>query len=144
MVISFIIFFSVLNGMMFQVAIPDIAAEFALLPSEVSWVMTGYILVFAVGALMYGKLADIYPVKRLITIGLTLMNAGRTGPLVDGGLRFLIAGQDSETGAWDDGYFLGAFSPMSIPWYSQPAVTAIAMEAFCRYLIAKEVPASPR
>jgi DHA2 family metal-tetracycline-proton antiporter-like MFS transporter len=74
--LSFIIFFSVLNGMMFQVAIPDISAEFNLLPSEVSWVMTGYILVFAVGALIYGKLADIYPVKRLITIGLILMNAG--------------------------------------------------------------------
>ncbi len=74
--LSFIIFFSVLNGMMFQVAIPDISAEFNLLPSEVSWVMTGYILVFAVGALIYGKLADIYPVKRLITMGLLLMNAG--------------------------------------------------------------------
>ena len=74
--LSFIIFFSVLNGMMFQVAIPDISAEYNLLPSEVSWVMTGYILVFAVGALIYGKLADIYPAKRLITIGLVLMNAG--------------------------------------------------------------------
>ena len=74
--LSFIIFFSVLNGMMFQVAIPDISAEFNLLPSEVSWVMTGYILVFAVGALLYGKLADIYPVKRLITTGLILMSAG--------------------------------------------------------------------
>ncbi len=74
--LSFIIFFSVLNGMMFQVAIPDISADFNLLPSEVSWVMTVYILVFAVGALIYGKLADIYPVKRLITIGLILMNAG--------------------------------------------------------------------
>ncbi len=74
--LGFIIFFSVLNGMMFQVAIPDISAEFNLLPSEVSWVMTGYILVFAVGALIYGKLADIYPVRRLITIGLILMNAG--------------------------------------------------------------------
>ncbi len=74
--LSFIIFFSVLNGMMFQVAVPDISAEYRLLPSEVSWVMTGYILVFAVGALIYGKLADIYPAKKLITIGLIIMNAG--------------------------------------------------------------------
>lgn len=74
--LSFIIFFSVLNGTMFPVAVPDISSEFGLLPSEVSWVMTGYILVFAVGALIYGKLADIYPVKRLITAGLLLMNAG--------------------------------------------------------------------
>ncbi|NIO82997.1 MAG: MFS transporter, partial [Candidatus Aminicenantes bacterium] len=62
--------------MMFQVAVPDISADFGLRPSEVSWVMTGYILVFALGSLIYGKLADIYPVKNLITTGLILMNAG--------------------------------------------------------------------
>ncbi len=73
---SFIIFFSVLNGMTFQVAVPDISADFNLLPSEVSWVMTGYILVFAVGSLIYGKLSGHYPLKNLITIGLILMNAG--------------------------------------------------------------------
>jgi DHA2 family metal-tetracycline-proton antiporter-like MFS transporter len=74
--LSFIIFFSVLNGITFQVAIPDISSEYQLLPSEVSWVMTGYILIFAVGSLIYGKLAGIYPVKNLITIGLILMNTG--------------------------------------------------------------------
>jgi DHA2 family metal-tetracycline-proton antiporter-like MFS transporter len=74
--LSFIIFFSVLNGTMFHVAVPDISAEYRLMPSEVSWVMTAYILVFAVGSLIYGKLADIYSVRSLITIGLTLMNIG--------------------------------------------------------------------
>lgn len=74
--LSFIIFFSVLNGTMFQVAIPDISDEYRLLPSEVSWVMTGYILVFAIGALIYGKLADIFRVKTLITAGLIIMNLG--------------------------------------------------------------------
>jgi DHA2 family metal-tetracycline-proton antiporter-like MFS transporter len=80
--LSFIIFFSVLNGTMFQVAIPDISQEYLLLPSEVSWVMTGYILVFAIGALIYGKLADMFPVKRLITIGLIVMNLGSLMGLV--------------------------------------------------------------
>lgn len=74
--LSFIIFFSVLNGTMFHVAVPDISAEYRLLPSEVSWVMTSYIMVFALGSLIYGKLADIYSVKKLITIGLLLMNVG--------------------------------------------------------------------
>jgi len=71
-----IIFFSVLNGMMFNVAIPDIAAEFRLLPSEVSWVMTGYILVFGVGSLVYGRLADSLSVRWLVTLGLLLLNVG--------------------------------------------------------------------
>jgi DHA2 family metal-tetracycline-proton antiporter-like MFS transporter len=72
----FIIFFSVLNGMMFQVAVPDISADFDLLPSEVSWVMTGYILIFALGTLIFGKLADTYSSRNLITTGLLLMNVG--------------------------------------------------------------------
>lgn len=71
-----IIFFSVLNGMMFNVVIPDIAAEFHLLPSGVSWVMTGYILVFGLGSLIYGRLADHIPIRTLITVGLVLLNAG--------------------------------------------------------------------
>jgi DHA2 family metal-tetracycline-proton antiporter-like MFS transporter len=74
--LGFVIFFSVLNGVMFNVAVPDIASEFGLMPSEVSWVMTGYIVVFALGALVYGKLADLYSVRGLITLGLLLLNLG--------------------------------------------------------------------
>ncbi len=70
------IFFSVLNGVMFNVAIPEIAVTFSLAPSEVSWVMTAYMATFALGALIYGKLADSQPVRRLIMIGLILLNLG--------------------------------------------------------------------
>ncbi len=71
-----ILAFAVMNGTMFNVAIPDIAASFNLSPSEVSWVLTGYILVFAIGSLMYGKLADIYPIKTLFTIGISIFSIG--------------------------------------------------------------------
>ncbi|MBN8208800.1 MFS transporter [Bacillus sp. NTK071] len=71
-----ILAFAVMNGTMFNVAIPDIAASFNLSPSEVSWVLTAYILVFAIGSLMYGKLADIYPIKTLFTIGISIFSLG--------------------------------------------------------------------
>lgn len=71
-----VLLFSVMNGTMFMIAVPDIAAAFSLLPSEVSWVVTGYIILYAIGALMYGKLADIYPLKTLLTIGLSLFTLG--------------------------------------------------------------------
>lgn len=61
---------------MFNVAIPDIARDFSLSAAEVSWVMTGYIVVFALASVTYGKLADIYPVRRLMVIGLLLFNFG--------------------------------------------------------------------
>ncbi|KIL49637.1 MFS transporter [Jeotgalibacillus soli] len=74
--ICLILAFSVMNGTMFNVAIPDISADFALSPSQVSWVMTGYILVFAIGSLMYGKLADLFPIRTLFTVGISLFSLG--------------------------------------------------------------------
>lgn len=74
--LCFILLFSVMNVTMFNIALPDIAREFALLPSQASWVVTGYAIMYAVGSLTYGKLADRYPLKLLLTIGLSLFAAG--------------------------------------------------------------------
>ncbi|HZG86967.1 MFS transporter [Paenibacillus sp.] len=68
--VCFILVFSVMNVTMFNVAIPSIAEQFGLLHSEVSWVTTGYSIIYAVGSLTYGKLADRFPLKRLIVIGI--------------------------------------------------------------------------
>ncbi|PKR79359.1 MFS transporter [Halalkalibacillus sediminis] len=74
--LCFVLMFSVMNGTMFNIAIPDIAVAFDLLPSQVSWVMTGYIMIYSVGALIYGKLADTVAFKTLITFGLTVFTVG--------------------------------------------------------------------
>jgi DHA2 family metal-tetracycline-proton antiporter-like MFS transporter len=74
--LCFVLFFSVVNATMFNVALPDIALEFGLMPSTVSWIVTGYSVLYALGSLLFGKLADKYPLKRLITIGLLLFAAG--------------------------------------------------------------------
>jgi MFS transporter, DHA2 family, metal-tetracycline-proton antiporter len=74
--LCFVLFFSVMNATMFNVALPDIASSFRLSPSSVSWIVTGYSIIYALGSLMYGKLADKYPLKRLITIGLLMFAAG--------------------------------------------------------------------
>ncbi|CAG7646870.1 MFS transporter [Paenibacillus allorhizosphaerae] len=72
--LCFVLFFSVMNATMFNVALPDIAAEFRLAPSAVSWTVTGYSVLYALGSLLFGKLADKYPLKQLITIGLLLFS----------------------------------------------------------------------
>ncbi|WLR43074.1 MFS transporter [Bacillus carboniphilus] len=74
--VCMVLAFSVLNGTMFNVAIPDIAKSFDLLPSQVSWVLTAYIVVFAVGSLLYGKLADIYSIRTIFTFGIALFSTG--------------------------------------------------------------------
>ncbi|MCA0970883.1 MFS transporter [Halobacillus litoralis] len=71
-----ILAFAVMNGTMFNVAIPDISESFQLTPAQVSWVVTSFTTVFAIGTLIYGKLADLYPIRRLYTIGLSLFSLG--------------------------------------------------------------------
>lgn len=76
MVVCYMLFFATLNTTMFNVAIPDISREFNLSPPRVSWVLTTYIAIFGMGSVVYGKLADAYPVKKLLTAGLIVFNAG--------------------------------------------------------------------
>ncbi|MCR8844258.1 MFS transporter [Paenibacillus sp. SC116] len=68
--------FSVMNGTMFNVALPAIGHEFSLLPSQVSWIMTSYMVLYAVGSVVFGKLADNYRLKDLLTYGLLVFAFG--------------------------------------------------------------------
>lgn len=59
--------FSVTNETMFNVALPEISKKFSLLPSVASWIMTSYIVAYAIGSVILGKLADKYRLKDLLT-----------------------------------------------------------------------------
>jgi DHA2 family metal-tetracycline-proton antiporter-like MFS transporter len=93
LLLCFTVFWSVLNGTMFNVAVPDIARQFSLTTAEVSWVVTGYITIFAVAATTYGKLADLYSVRRLMTIGLLLFNLGALLSLLATWYPLLVIGR---------------------------------------------------
>lgn len=73
---SYLIFLSVLNETVFNVAIPKIAEQFTLGPAGVSWVMTSFMIFFGIGAVIYGKLSDIFSVKQLIIVGCLIYCAG--------------------------------------------------------------------
>jgi len=68
--------FSVMNGTMFNVALPEIGKKFNLFPSQVSWIMTSYMIVYAIGSIVMGKLADKYRLKDLLTYGLIIFTLG--------------------------------------------------------------------
>ncbi|SEN19204.1 MFS transporter [Lihuaxuella thermophila] len=70
--IVYVIFFGVLNETVFNVSTPKIAEQFQLQPSEVSWVVTSFIITFGLGQVIFGKLADIYDLRRLIVIGILI------------------------------------------------------------------------
>lgn len=69
-------FFSVLNESVFNVSLPDISAQFGMEPSAANWVNTSFILSFAAGTAVYGKIADAFGVKRLLLLGLILYAGG--------------------------------------------------------------------
>lgn len=91
--LSAAIFFSVLTGTMFNVSIPDIAQEFRIPPSSVSWVVSGYIIVFALASVTFGKLADLRPIRDLITAGILLFFAGSAIGFFSHHYPMLIAGR---------------------------------------------------
>ncbi|WP_438445376.1 MFS transporter [Gorillibacterium sp. sgz5001074] len=74
--IYYVIFFAVLNESVFNVSTPNIAEEFGLDASGVSWVVTIFFIVFGMGTVIFGKLADMHSIRRLITIGILVYCAG--------------------------------------------------------------------
>jgi DHA2 family metal-tetracycline-proton antiporter-like MFS transporter len=67
--LTYLIFFAVLNETVFNVSTPKIAEEFGLSAAAVSWVMTIFMVFFGIGSVIYGKLADMYSLRRLIEFG---------------------------------------------------------------------------
>jgi DHA2 family metal-tetracycline-proton antiporter-like MFS transporter len=74
--IYYLIFFAVLNESVFNVSTPSIAKQFVLDASGISWVLTIFFIVFGMGMVIFGKLSDIYGIKKLITIGILLYSLG--------------------------------------------------------------------
>lgn len=85
--------FSVMNGTMFNVALPEIGKEFNLVPSQVSWIMTSYMVVYAVGSIVMGKLADKYRLKDLLTYGLFIFALGSLIGLLANEFWLIIVGR---------------------------------------------------
>jgi DHA2 family metal-tetracycline-proton antiporter-like MFS transporter len=70
------VFFGVLNETVFNVSTPAIVQQFGLSPSGVSWVMTTFIVFFGIGSVIFGRLSDIFSLRRLIVIGICVYAAG--------------------------------------------------------------------
>ena len=98
--LSLTIFISVLNGVMFNIAVPDIADEHRVSPAIVSWVVTGYVVFFAFGSVVYARLGDSFHLRDLITAGLLLFCTGSLlGFLTDSFALLIVARMIQAAGA---------------------------------------------
>lgn len=69
-------FFTVLNASAIGVPLPQIATDLGIGTGKVSWLMTGFLLVYGVAIPFYGRIADMYGAPRLFMIGLVVFTLG--------------------------------------------------------------------
>ncbi|MBS4193000.1 MFS transporter [Bacillus sp. FJAT-49705] len=75
-VLMFTLVISSMSVLMFNFVLPEISKEFELTTSQVSWVTSSYSLIYGIGTVIYGKLADRFQLKNLLTIGLLFFAFG--------------------------------------------------------------------
>ncbi|WP_020666122.1 MFS transporter [Amycolatopsis nigrescens] len=67
---------TVIASDMVNLMLPSIGAEFGASEAELAWVVTGFLLVFAVGIPFYGRLSDRVSLRRLFGFALLVYAAG--------------------------------------------------------------------
>lgn len=70
------VFVSVLNSSMVNVSVPAIGEQFGASEAQVGWVITGYLLFYAVGIPLYGRASDLFSVRRTFLVGLITFGLG--------------------------------------------------------------------
>jgi DHA2 family metal-tetracycline-proton antiporter-like MFS transporter len=87
------ILISVLNQTFVNVVVPDIQDVYGATQGQVGWVITGYLLVFAVGIPLYGRIADLYSLRRTFAVGLAFLAAGSIACALAPSLPLLVGGR---------------------------------------------------
>ncbi|WP_336765923.1 MFS transporter [Paenibacillus sp. USHLN196] len=67
------IFIVLMNTTMFNVAIPGIIESFNITADQGSWVISGYSIGYALSTVVYSRLSDSIPLRRLLLIGLSIL-----------------------------------------------------------------------
>ncbi|SHF36011.1 MFS transporter, DHA2 family, metal-tetracycline-proton antiporter [Seinonella peptonophila] len=75
-IVMFTVTLSSMSVLMFIYILPEISKEFDVTNAQVSWLSSAYGLIYAIGTVTYGKLADRYKLKNLLTFGLIVFAMG--------------------------------------------------------------------
>ena len=84
---------AVMNSSMVNVAIPVIRQDFGVSEAQVGWVITSYLLTYAVGIPLYGRAADVFSVRRAFCLGLVVFAVGSLLCVVAPSLPLLVFGR---------------------------------------------------
>lgn len=67
---------SFMSAMSFNIVVPEISRQFAITLAQASWLSSGYQLIYGFGTVVYGKLADRFSLRPILTTGLLVFAAG--------------------------------------------------------------------
>jgi MFS transporter, DHA2 family, metal-tetracycline-proton antiporter len=76
LLVSACTFTSVLSTTMFNVVLPEIGRDFDVTPVTLGWLFTAYSLIFAIATTFYGRLGDLYGIRRFLVIGIGIFSLG--------------------------------------------------------------------
>ncbi|MFD0677269.1 MULTISPECIES: MFS transporter [unclassified Paenibacillus] len=66
-------FLVVMNTTMFNVSLPEIIAQLHITAGLASWIVSGYSIGFALSTIIFSRLSDFIPIRKLLAIGLTCL-----------------------------------------------------------------------
>ena len=75
-IVMFTLVLSAMSVLMFNFVLPEISKAFDLTTAQASWVTSSYALIYGIGTVIYGRLADRYRLKNLLTFGLLFFAVG--------------------------------------------------------------------
>lgn len=93
LVVASSVFLTTLTGSMINVVIPIIRAEFGASAAQVGWIVTGYVLAYAIGVPLYGRISDLFGVRRVFVLGLLGFATGALICALAPNLALLVLGR---------------------------------------------------
>ncbi|NBD27446.1 MFS transporter [Paenibacillus glycinis] len=90
LLLGFTIVLVIMNTMMFNLALPDVAKDYQLSGASTSWIVTGYSIVFAMASITYSRLSDFIPIRKLFIIGILSLSLAAIAGLFTNSFVMLI------------------------------------------------------
>lgn len=78
---------------MVNVVVPQIGEDFGAAQAQVGWVITSFLLSYAISIPLYGRASDLYSVRSLYVFGLAVFAVGSLLSALAPNLGFLVAGR---------------------------------------------------
>ena len=91
LVVCSALFFGVLNASAVGVVLPEISEDLAIDVGQLSWLMTGFLLVYGIAIPFYGRSADLYGARPLFVAGIAVFSVGSLLAALASGFWFLLA-----------------------------------------------------